>query len=158
MPLPPAQPSGARLGDGQDISFSNRGFTFTDADGSTQHIDFDASNVIPPQVPVIVAIAFTGLIGMILAFPIGRAIARYLDRRAVAPAVPDDLGRRLTAIEQAVDTVAVELERLSEANRFTTRLLSERVQAPDFSARAAERPDAAGVRQSSVRADDAIRG
>jgi hypothetical protein len=33
---------------------------------------------------------------------------------------------RLTRIEQAVDAVAVEVERISEGQRFTTRLLSER--------------------------------
>jgi mannose/fructose/N-acetylgalactosamine-specific phosphotransferase system component IID len=33
---------------------------------------------------------------------------------------------RLTRIEQAMDTVAVEVERISEAQRFTTKLLSER--------------------------------
>lgn len=33
---------------------------------------------------------------------------------------------RLTRIEQAVDAVAVEVERISEAQRFTTRLLTER--------------------------------
>jgi hypothetical protein len=33
---------------------------------------------------------------------------------------------RLTHIEQAIDAVAVEVERVSEAQRFTTRLLSER--------------------------------
>jgi uncharacterized membrane protein len=33
---------------------------------------------------------------------------------------------RLTRIEQATDAVAVEVERISEAQRFTTRLLTER--------------------------------
>lgn len=33
---------------------------------------------------------------------------------------------RLTRIEQAMDAVAVEVERISEAQRFTTRLLTER--------------------------------
>ena len=32
---------------------------------------------------------------------------------------------RLTRIEQGVDAVAVEVERISEAQRFTTKLLSE---------------------------------
>lgn len=33
---------------------------------------------------------------------------------------------RLTRIEQAVDAIAVETERISEGQRFTTKLLSER--------------------------------
>ncbi|MGI9078148.1 MAG: hypothetical protein ACR2G6_12605 [Gemmatimonadaceae bacterium] len=33
---------------------------------------------------------------------------------------------RLARIEQAVDAIAIEVERISEGQRFTTRLLSER--------------------------------
>jgi len=33
---------------------------------------------------------------------------------------------RLTRIEQAVDSIAIETERISEGQRFTTKLLSER--------------------------------
>jgi hypothetical protein len=33
---------------------------------------------------------------------------------------------RLTRIEQAVDTIAVETERISEGQRFTTKLLADR--------------------------------
>ena len=35
---------------------------------------------------------------------------------------------RLERIEHAVDAIAVEIERISEGQRFTTKLLSERVQ------------------------------
>jgi len=34
---------------------------------------------------------------------------------------------RLERIEQAVDAIAIEVERISEGQRFTTKLLSERV-------------------------------
>ena len=40
------------------------------------------------------------------------------------------LDERLLRIEQAVDTVAVEVERISEAQRFATRLLGERDRMP----------------------------
>jgi hypothetical protein len=36
------------------------------------------------------------------------------------------LEQRMERIEQAIDAVAVEVERVSEGQRFTTRLLSER--------------------------------
>ena len=39
------------------------------------------------------------------------------------------LEQRLARIENAVETVAVEIERISEGQRFTTRLLKERGQA-----------------------------
>ena len=45
-----------------------------------------------------------------------------------------ELSQRLERIEQGVDAVAVEVERISEAQRYTTRLLGDR--APE---RAAER-------------------
>jgi hypothetical protein len=37
---------------------------------------------------------------------------------------------RLERIEQAVDAIALEVERMSEGQRFTTRLLAERMQEP----------------------------
>ena len=41
----------------------------------------------------------------------------------------DALEERLYRLEQAVDAVAVELERGTEAQRFTARLLAERLEA-----------------------------
>jgi FtsZ-binding cell division protein ZapB len=37
-----------------------------------------------------------------------------------------ELIERLAKIEQAIDTIAVETERISEGQRFTTKLLSEK--------------------------------
>ena len=37
---------------------------------------------------------------------------------------------RLQRIEHAVDSIAIEIERISENQRFTTKLLSERVTTP----------------------------
>lgn len=44
--------------------------------------------------------------------------------RTIAPSGMED---RLQRIEQAVDAISVEVERVSEGQRFTTRLLSERL-------------------------------
>ena len=53
--------------------------------------------------------------------------ARYVWKRTTralpAPRVDND---RLQRIEEAVDTMAVEIERMSEAQRFTAKLLLER--------------------------------
>lgn len=38
----------------------------------------------------------------------------------------DDIVDRMTRLDTAVDAMAVEIERISEAQRFTTRLLAER--------------------------------
>ena len=57
-------------------------------------------------------------------------VRRYLELRPKrpAPAVEDgDLQGRLETIEHIVAATAIEVERISEANRFMARLLSERV-------------------------------
>ena len=41
-------------------------------------------------------------------------------------AVPDAIEERLARIENAVDVIAVEIERISEAQRFSARLDAER--------------------------------
>lgn len=43
-----------------------------------------------------------------------------------AAELPKQLDQRLERIEQAVDAIAIEVERISEGQRFTTRLLSDR--------------------------------
>jgi hypothetical protein len=64
--------------------------------------------------------------GFIVVFlPISRALARRADRQSLQPAVPPEIFGRLERIEQAVDAIAIEVERISEGQRFTTQLLSE---------------------------------
>lgn len=43
-----------------------------------------------------------------------------------APPRPDISDERLQRLETAVDAIAIEIERISEAQRFTTKLLAER--------------------------------
>jgi hypothetical protein len=45
---------------------------------------------------------------------------------AQASHVDPQLAARMERIEQALDSIAIEVERISENQRFTTRLLSER--------------------------------
>ena len=65
-------------------------------------------------------------------------LAKWMFFRKRSPALPrsekDD--ERLRRIEEAVDAIAVEVERISEGQRFTTKLLAERV--PDMPAQARE--------------------
>jgi hypothetical protein len=75
----------------------------------------------------ILAIACAPIIA--IGMPIARAYARRLEAKPTA-SIPSDVARRLERMEQAIDSIAVEVERISEGQRFTTKLLAERVPAP----------------------------
>jgi hypothetical protein len=77
---------------------------------------------------IIVPIAgMTMIVTLALGVPFVRALARRWERESAHASLPPEVTARLDRIEQAVDAVAVEVERISEGQRFTTRLLSERV-------------------------------
>jgi hypothetical protein len=65
-----------------------------------------------------------------IGYPLARAYARRIESKP-APAVSPDVAARLERMEQAIDTIAVEVERISEGQRFTTKLLAERTGLPD---------------------------
>ena len=61
--------------------------------------------------------------------PMALAVSRLLWRRASRPAVAPgwtDNSARFDRLEQAVDAIAIEIERVSEAQRFMTRIMTER--------------------------------
>jgi hypothetical protein len=73
------------------------------------------------------AFAFAALIvGAKIVLPVVRAFAKRVERRADAPHLPAEMTSRLERMEQAIDSIAVEVERISEAQRFTTKLLSDK--------------------------------
>ncbi|GLC28511.1 hypothetical protein [Roseisolibacter agri] len=87
---------------------------------------------IPDRGPPEGVIALMGILAffvtlMVIGFPLARALSRRMDRKTQGGGVPADVGLRLERIEQAVEAVAVEVERVSEAQRFSARLLSERL-------------------------------
>jgi len=65
-----------------------------------------------------------------IGFPLARAFARKVEHGQSVPRVPSDVSARLERMEQAIDSIAVEVERISEGQRFTTKLLAERTGAP----------------------------
>ena len=74
---------------------------------------------------VITAIVFVSVTSVL--FPLVRAWSKRIENRGAAPqAVPADVTNRLDRIERAVESVAVEVERISEGQRFVTKLLAER--------------------------------
>jgi hypothetical protein len=63
---------------------------------------------------------------IVIGFPLARAYAKKIERGNDAARVPGDVSARLERMEQAIDSIAVEVERISEGQRFTTKLLAER--------------------------------
>jgi len=82
--------------------------------------------VVSPFVVPIVLFVMTGVTA--IGLPIAKAYARRLDRQADrgGGALDTDVTMRLERIEQAIDSIAIEVERISEGQRFTTKLLAER--------------------------------
>jgi hypothetical protein len=78
----------------------------------------------PPDVVFMIPVVFT----IFVLCPIAIAYARRLWRRGTDAVVklPAELTQRLAHLEQAVDSVAVEIERISEGQRFVAKVFSER--------------------------------
>ncbi|MFL5593885.1 MAG: hypothetical protein ACJ78M_10980 [Gemmatimonadaceae bacterium] len=69
--------------------------------------------------------AFATAIICAIGIPLARAYSRRMDAESRNPRVPSEVTDRLERIEQSLDAVAIEIERISEGQRFTTKLLSE---------------------------------
>ena len=72
-----------------------------------------------------VAIVFT----LFVLSPLALSILRMFWRRSSMPrpaGPPAENAERLARMEQAIDSIAIEIERISEGQRFVTRLMSER--------------------------------
>ncbi len=97
-------------------------------DGNTRQIPWrDAV----PQGAVDIAQSMAAIVFfLVVGWPIARAIARRISRRGETRATDTVLRQQFEArfenLKRNLDTVAIEMEKLSEAQRFTTRLLAER--------------------------------
>lgn len=69
-------------------------------------------------------------------FPLSVALARRIWRRGAVAAIafPQELAERLTRVDQAIDSIAIEVERIGEGQRFVTRVMSENGRALSASA------------------------
>jgi hypothetical protein len=110
-PIPPLPtgPAGAQAGTGQPASI------------------VQVSPDIPPEVVPIVGIVFGSLALMVIVTPIVRGIMRMIERwqdksLVHGPAV----AQQLAQLQQSIDTLAIEVERISEAQRFQAKVLAER--------------------------------
>ena len=78
------------------------------------------------MVAAIIFMATSGAIAMTLI----TSWFRYREKTLAARGSAASQDPRLARIESAIEAVAIEVERISEAQRFTTRLLTERHGAP----------------------------
>ena len=69
--------------------------------------------------------AFLCAIVLAIGVPLARAYSRRMDAESRSPRLPTEISERLERMEHALDSVALEVERISEGQRFTTKLLSE---------------------------------
>jgi len=82
-----------------------------------------------------------GFFAMVIAIVVGRPMVQAYAKRVTSESgnsrIPPEVLMRLERMEQSIDSIAVEVERISEGQRFTTRLLSEvRDAAPALQGRA----------------------
>ncbi|HEX5831319.1 MAG TPA: hypothetical protein VFY16_10090 [Gemmatimonadaceae bacterium] len=75
-------------------------------------------SVLGTLIPAVVAI--------VLGLPLVKLIARRFDRGTVPASALERIDERLARLETSIDTMAVEVERIAEAQRFTAKLLAER--------------------------------
>lgn len=99
----------------------------------------------PALIGLFVPLGFFAMVIMIVVGrPYVRALQTKMENESKQPRIPAEVMNRLERIEQAVDAIAVEVERISEGQRFTTKLLSE-VRTGALSAGSAQQSDARGT-------------
>lgn len=79
------------------------------------------------QVTPIIGMSLAMVVAIFIGWPLARAFARRIERRAeVGTMRAADLQPQIRQLQESIDTMAVELERISEAQRFQVKLMSER--------------------------------
>ncbi len=104
VPVPPVPPG---------FSYSGSGGGFND-------------NSIPPQAVDLAYGFFVMCAVIVIGWPLARAFGKRIERRAAEPApASPQLTEQLQRIEQAVDAMSIEIERISESQRFIAKIQSK---------------------------------
>ncbi len=115
----------------QDIATAARdgqGFT-PGAQTTGSGIPFDPEALIRQTIPI-VGMTLSMVVVIFIGWPLARAFARRLDRRTELGTVrAADLQPQIRQLQESIDTIAIELERISESQRFQAKLMAERPQA-----------------------------
>ncbi len=86
-----------------------------------------SNDVIPHEAVQMTQMFFVTVAVIAIGIPLARAFGRWLDRRGtvqVASKAPD-FDPRFDRLEQAIEAIAIEVERVSEGQRFTNKLMGE---------------------------------
>jgi len=75
---------------------------------------------------VIIAIVIAVVLIAVL-YPVARAIARRMERGTPVKGSNGSSDERMHRLEQSVEGLTLEIERISEGQRYTTKLLTERL-------------------------------
>jgi hypothetical protein len=82
---------------------------------------------IPGEVVDIVGMLTFGTAAVLILRPVMRAFANRFERRGPPPpALPPEVTAQMQRLEHAIEAVAIEVERISEGQRYTTKLLAEK--------------------------------
>ena len=107
----------------REVEWKGGSIQFTYADGSMQAIPI--REAVPSGAVDILQSFFLMIVVIVVGRPISRAIARWIDRRSAQPHVPREVNARMQRMEETLDNVALEVERIGEGQRFTSRLLAD---------------------------------
>jgi cation transport ATPase len=88
----------------------------------TSQPPFQSQPTIPGEAVDIAIGFFITCAVIIVGWPIARALGRRFERRGAPPAVEAGMTDQLQRIEQAVEAIAIEVERISESQRFLAKL------------------------------------
>ena len=78
----------------------------------------------------VVAVIIVAMVGALSAITVG--LVRGVQKKTQARDLPNTLAfqERFDQLQQSVDAIAVEVERIAEAQRFSAKLLAERSETP----------------------------
>jgi hypothetical protein len=98
--------------------------------GQTVQRPVFGDNFIPDQAVDIANGFFVMCAVMVVGWPLARAFGRRMERGTQAGAIPPGMTEQLQRIEQAVDAMSIEVERISESQRFLAKLQSGQAAEP----------------------------
>jgi hypothetical protein len=103
-------------------------------------------------------VIFAGIFATTVGYQLSRALGRRMERRTLDREDLAELRQHFETIEQAVDSIAIEVERISEAQRFTAKIMAERSEGlvtsgPDASPLAHREPDVPRRSRDETRKD-----